>query len=102
MYYFAYGSNMNIDHMRRMCGWHCHLINRAKLPNYEIGSDLRGYANIRPNVGEVVHGVLYDMDQQGLDALDVFEGYPKVFGREEVVVLDDAEKKYKAWEYIEP
>ena len=102
MYYFAYGSNLNLDHMRRICGWHCRLLCRAKLPDFEFGLDSRGFANIRPKKGEVVHGMLYEVDEDGFSMLDEFEGYPKVYGRQEVVVLDENNVKYKTQVYIEP
>lgn len=102
MYYFAYGSNLSLDHMRRICGWHCQLLCRAKLPNYEIGLDSRGYANIRPKQGETVRGILYEIDEDGILMMDVFEGYPDIFNRQEVTVLDENNIKYKAMIYIEP
>lgn len=88
--------------MRRVCGWHCQLLCRTSLPDFEIGLDLRGYANIRPKKGETVYGVLYEIDEDGIAMLDVFEGYPDVFGRQEVTVLDENKVKYKAMVYIEP
>jgi gamma-glutamylcyclotransferase (GGCT)/AIG2-like uncharacterized protein YtfP len=102
MYYFAYGSNMNLEHMRKLCGWHCQLLCRTKLPNFEVGLDSRGYANIRPKVQDEVWGLLFEIDEDGLNMLDEFEGYPTVFGREEVTVFDDNKVKYKAQVYIEP
>lgn len=102
MYYFAYGSNMNLEHMRRLCGWHCQLLCRASLPDFEIGLDTRGYANIRKQANNTVWGVLYEINTDGLNILDKFEGYPTVFGREEVMVFDENQVMYKAQVYIEP
>lgn len=101
MYYFAYGSNMNLDHMRRMCGWHFHVLGVGMLMDYEFGPDKRGYSNIRPKQGSKVFGVLYDLEQKGLDALDEFEGYPQVFNRIEVTIEDISKAQYKAWVYVE-
>lgn len=101
MYYFAYGSNMSLEHMRRLCGWHFSVLGQAVLENYQFGPDTRGYANIRPQSGEKVYGVVYEVDQYCVDALDEFEGYPQVFGREEVVVKDPEGDEYKAWVYLE-
>jgi gamma-glutamylcyclotransferase (GGCT)/AIG2-like uncharacterized protein YtfP len=88
MYYFAYGSNMSLDHMRRLCGWHCQLLGRATLPEFEIGLDKRGYANIKANPKELVYGVLFEIDEDGIKLLDGFEGYPDIFDRAEVEVFD--------------
>lgn len=102
MYYFAYGSSMSLDHIRRICGWHAHLLGRARLPDFEFGVDLRGYANIRAKKAEEVHGMLYEIDEDGLGILDEFEGYPQVFDRKEILVYDDHRVKYKAQVYLEP
>jgi len=92
---------MVLEHMRRLCGWHCHVLGRAELPGYEIGLDFRGYANIRVKATETVQGVLFEVDQEAIKALDAFEGYPAVFDRIEVLVKDDEGREMKAWVYIE-
>jgi gamma-glutamylcyclotransferase (GGCT)/AIG2-like uncharacterized protein YtfP len=102
MYYFAYGSNMNLDHMRRLCGWHFHVLGKAYLENYELGPDLRGFATVRVKDGEQVWGVLFEIDQTALDSMDDFEGYPDIFNRREAQVKDEKEKSFKAWFYLEP
>lgn len=101
MYYFAYGSNMVVEHMRRICGRHFLMLGNVYLPDYDIEPDLRGYLNIRPTPGKNVYGILYDLDKDALDALDKFEGYPEVFGRSEVEVKDDEGNSFKSWVYIE-
>jgi gamma-glutamylcyclotransferase (GGCT)/AIG2-like uncharacterized protein YtfP len=102
MYYFAYSSNMNFDHMRRLCGWHFTVQGVAVLKDYEFGPDTRGYANVRPQSGKNVLGVLYEVDQHCIDALDEIEGYPEIFNRLEVSVEDKSGQKKTAWAYIEP
>ena len=92
---------MNLHHLRRICGWHFTVLGAALLKDYEFGPDTRGYANIRPQAGKQVWGVLYDVDQHCIDALDEFEGYPHTFGRQEITVSDEDEKQQKAWVYIE-
>ncbi len=102
MYYFAYGSNMNLEHMRRLCGWHFKVLGAAELPNYEFGPDSRGYANIRERQDSKIYGVLYELDQHALDILDEFEGYPQVFNRIEVDVADIVDGEvFTASVYIE-
>jgi gamma-glutamylcyclotransferase (GGCT)/AIG2-like uncharacterized protein YtfP len=102
MYYFAYGSSMEVGQMRRLCGWHCHVLGRAALKNFEIGIDKRGYFNLRPKKGDKVHGMLYDIDQEGMAILDKFEGFPAVFDRKEVSVRDEDNQTYQTWVYLEP
>jgi gamma-glutamylcyclotransferase (GGCT)/AIG2-like uncharacterized protein YtfP len=102
MYYFAYSSNMSFEHMRRLCGWHFSVLGAAALPDFEFGPDLRGYATIRPKKGSEVFGVLYEIDKEGLDALDDFDGYPQVFERPEVFTkLVEGGKVFKAWVYAQ-
>ena len=102
MYYFAYGSNMNLDHMRRLCGWHFRVLGPAAVEGYEFGADLRGFATIHEKKGSKVWGVLFEIDQECLDILDDFEGYPDVFGRYHIEVKDSLGEKLQAWVYIEP
>ena len=101
MYYFAYGSNMNYEHMRRLCGWHFTVLGVATLQNFQLGLDLRGYINIKSKDNEKVFGVLYELDQEALNILDEFEGYPHVFNRESVEVKDEDGQAFKAWVYLE-
>lgn len=88
--------------MRRICGWHCRFLGRAKLVDYEAGLGKRGYLNIRPQKGQEVFGVLYEIDEDGISMLDQFEDYPHVFERKELFVFDDHKIKYKAHVYFEP
>jgi gamma-glutamylcyclotransferase (GGCT)/AIG2-like uncharacterized protein YtfP len=101
MLYFAYGSNMNLEHMRRLCGWHFRVLGPAKLKDYQFGPDGRGYANIRPKEKEEVWGVLFDLDQYSLDVLDQFEGFPDIFDRKQIKVFDNSGNEVEAWVYIE-
>ena len=101
MYYFAYSSNMNLEHMRRLCGWNFTVLGPSVLQDYEFGPDLRGYFNIRKKSGSRVNGVLYEVNQSCIDILDEVEGYPEVFGRVEVSVYDSMGKKFPAWVYLQ-
>jgi gamma-glutamylcyclotransferase (GGCT)/AIG2-like uncharacterized protein YtfP len=101
MYYFAYGSSMNFHHMRRICGWHFTMLGIATLADFEFGLDLRGYANIKPKTGSKIYGVLYKVDEQGLKALDEYEGTPDVFARADVSVKDKDGKALEALVYLE-
>ena len=101
MYYFAYGLNMNLEFMRRVCGWHFTVIGAGVLENYEFGSDTRGYVNIRSCLGQKVFGLIYEVDDKCLKSLDEFEGYPEVFGRKAVGVRGMGGKNYRVWVYLE-
>ncbi|HWP24408.1 MAG TPA: gamma-glutamylcyclotransferase family protein [Candidatus Binatia bacterium] len=81
MYYFAYGSNMNWAQMRRRCP-SAKFVCVARLAEYAFGitrhSRLRncGTANVFPSPGREVWGVVYEVSDADLAALDRFEdGY---------------------------
>jgi gamma-glutamylcyclotransferase (GGCT)/AIG2-like uncharacterized protein YtfP len=101
MHYFAYGSNMNYEHMRRLCGRHFTILGVATLENFQLGLDLRGYVNIKAKENSKVFGVLYELDQSALDILDEFEGYPYVFDRKSVEVKSEDGQNVNSWVYLE-
>lgn len=78
-YYFAYGSNKDIDQMISRYGKsNFKLISKkAYIENYSITFDkeYNGFsvANIRDS-NEKVFGYLYEINRKALDALDYFEG----------------------------
>jgi gamma-glutamylcyclotransferase (GGCT)/AIG2-like uncharacterized protein YtfP len=81
LYYFAYGSNMNWQQMKRRCP-SSRFVCVARLPDYRFGitrhSRLRdcGTANIYPANGEEVWGIIYEVSDADLTVLDSFEdGY---------------------------
>lgn len=96
MYYFAYGSNMSINRMISR-GVKYNSISAANLENYELKfnkiSKQGSVANVVYKKGSVVEGMLYEVET--LDQLDIFEGYPKHYGRILLKV-----NGYDAWVYI--
>jgi gamma-glutamylcyclotransferase len=89
VYYFAYGSNMNWQQMQRRCP-SSQFFCVARLPDYHFAiarhSRLRqcGTANIFPQTGLEVWGIVYDVSDPDLIILDSYEdGYR----REKVHVL---------------
>jgi len=90
LYYFAYGSNMDWQQMQRRCP-SSRFICVARLPDYQFAiarhSRLRdcGTANIFAEPGGAVWGIVYEVSEPDLAALDGFEdGYR----REQVLVYD--------------
>jgi gamma-glutamylcyclotransferase (GGCT)/AIG2-like uncharacterized protein YtfP len=81
LYYFAYGSNMNWEQMKRRCP-STQFVCVASLKDYRFAiarhSRLRncGTANIFGDMGSEVWGIVYDVSDQDLILLDGFEdGY---------------------------
>ncbi|RDA91202.1 hypothetical protein CP533_4837 [Ophiocordyceps camponoti-saundersi (nom. inval.)] len=72
-YYFAYGSNLHMDQMRRRCP-NSRYIGRAELPDYRWQINERGYANIVAAQGHLVQGLVYEIDAADEARLDLYEG----------------------------
>ncbi|MBL8030887.1 MAG: gamma-glutamylcyclotransferase [Candidatus Doudnabacteria bacterium] len=90
---------MSLEHMRRVCGWHCQFLGRAHVPGFDVVIDQRGYLNIVKKENSELHGILYRIDEDGLAMMDAFEGFPSVFERQEVLAYDEHKIKYKAQVY---
>ena len=69
--YFAYGSNMNPDQMKSRCPG-AEAICPAKLRNYCLAERL--YADIDPEEGSNVYGVLYSVPEDEMKDMDGHEG----------------------------
>ena len=77
-WYFAYGSNLDIDQKERRTG-EIREARRACLPGYRItfdklGGDRTGKANITPDDTHVVWGVAYLCSGEALTKMDDYEG----------------------------
>ena len=100
LFYFGYGSNMNLGQMKQRCGEeHFDDLGRAILDNYQFYFYGHGYANIRPQLEERVEGVLYKIDLDCLQSLDRVEGYPHVYQRQ-IIKVNYQEKSALTQVYI--
>lgn len=106
MYYFAYGSNMDWAQMQRRCPT-AKFVCVARLPAYRFAiarhSRLRhcGTANIYPEAGSEVWGVVYDVSDADLVTMDGFEdGYARAFVA--VHAINDGMAPHQALVYIAP
>ena len=104
MYYFAYGSNMNWEQMRRRCP-SAQFVCVAVLKNYRFAiarhSRLRdcGTANILAETGGEVWGIVYDVSEQEFAILDGFEdGYRRERAR--VRATGDSQSSVEVLVYI--
>ena len=100
-FYFAYGSNMSLANMKGRCGVGAQVIGPALLADYELTFDKRGYANIIAQTGQQVWGVAWQIDQNCLKALDRYEGYPRMYDRQDVQI-NLGPQTITAMVYIEP
>ena len=91
--YFAYGSNINLDQMDRRCP-NAQVVGPVVLENYKLlfRSNTRnaGVATIRPHKGRKVHGLLWKITPECEKSLDIYEGYPRLYEKEDVTVRDSS------------
>lgn len=89
--YFAYGSNMNLDQMEFRCP-DAEVAGNVRLEDYRLAFRGRGPGNgvatILPEEGSHVDGVLWKITQKCERSLDLYEGYPCVYGKERICVKD--------------
>ena len=81
--YFAYGSNMNHEHMKHRCPKSKYL-KKMTLPNYELV--FRSVADVQEAPGKKVEGALFEITKDCERALDRYEGYPNLYTKR---VVDD-------------
>ena len=89
--YFAYGCNMASSEMELSCPEH-RFVGVARLDGHRLEFRRRsvrwggGAADVVPAKGESVWGVLYELPEGALDALDAKEGAGFAYGRVDVEV----------------
>ena len=80
MYYFAYGSNLDLLQMQVRCP-DAQFVSTARLDGYRVCFPRKSFVrdcamiSIEPDVGESVWGALYELDPADLTRLDEREGY---------------------------
>lgn len=91
MIYFAYGSNMDHEQMQARCPGH-RIIGVGRLPNYALvftrwsRSWNSGTADILPEQGKEIYGVLFDLTLDDLKRMDKFADYPNSYVRQDLFV----------------
>ena len=107
IFYFAYGSNLNPYKMRQRCP-DAKKITTGRLDGYELCCAHQssvyggGVFTIQPEDSNYVEGVLYEFEQEDLEAMDRFEGVPYYYERYLLRVETKDKKKLKCWVYIAP
>lgn len=86
MFYFAYGSNMNLEQMAVRCPG-ASPVGSAILAGYRLTE--RQYADIDRSPGSSVNGLLWRVTAADLVALDRYEGFPRFYTRYRVNVVVD-------------
>ena len=100
-YYVAYGSNLNKQQMQ----WRCPgalPVGTTNLVGYELafkGSQTGSYLTIEENPDKLVPVAIWAVTGRHEAALDRYEGYPKFYRKEDVVVHVNGQT-LKAFVYI--
>ena len=86
--YVAYGSNLNIAQMALRCPT-AHIYGTGLLNNWELiyrGSMTGSYATIRRRKGSAVPVVVWSIMENDEKSLDIYEGYPRFYFKQNVMV----------------
>ena len=85
-YYIAYGSNLNIEQMRRRCP-QARIIGTAEIKDYELlfkGSLTGSYLTIEKSMGSRVPVAVWETTDADETALDRYEGFPTFYYKAEM------------------
>lgn len=101
--YFAYGSNMNLNQMKKRCP-KAKVVSAVTLPDYALAFNGKtsgwGVATIKPEKKSVVNGLLWEITAVCEKSLDIYEGYPTLYGKHTVTIYDAEGNPYEAMVYI--
>jgi len=81
--YIAYGSNMNLEQMARRCPT-AKVVGATVLRNWRLV--FFSVATIEPYKGGEVPVVVWELQPKDEEALDIYEGYPRMYRKETVRV----------------
>ncbi len=89
-YYCAYGSNLNLDNMARMCP-HSKPYKTGYIDGYKLvfRGDDEGYLNIVESKGSTVPVLMWDIDERDIDALNTYESFPELYDIVDIEVVSD-------------
>ena len=85
-YYIAYGSNLNIEQMKRRCP-QARIIGTAEIKDYELlfkGSLTGSYLTIEKSMGGRVPVAVWETTEADEAALDRYEGFPTFYYKAEM------------------
>lgn len=78
-YYFAYGSNLHHEQMKRRCP-KCRYVKKYVLKNHQLTFRSKyGAADIEKKIGKKVYGALYIISKCAERKLDIYEEYPTLY-----------------------
>lgn len=105
--YFAYGSNINLEQMAFRCPA-AEPIGPASVDGFRLtfcgDTSGAGVATILPDKGSQVNGLLWLLTENCESSLDFYEGFPRLYGKEEISVHGEriAEQSVMVYTINEP
>ncbi len=99
--YIAYGSNLNITQMARRCPT-ATVLTKGELQGYELvfrGQRKAAVATVEPKENCSVPIVLWELEAADERSLDVYEGYPWLYRKENLTVCCEG-KEIEAMAYV--
>jgi cation transport regulator ChaC len=108
MWYFAYGSNMDRKRLELHRAIRVKEIRKGELENYQLVfnkvssiQSATGCANIIPEVGHRVQGILYKIRDDDISKMDIFEGVSSgQYHRERIFVKAEDNDLIEAEVYV--
>ena len=112
MLYFAYGSNLNLEHLAayltsRGVSWSTPKRPRlAILPDHRLRTNYfstahqAGACNVEPAAGRLVEGIILQITEDVRSALRRKEGYPRCYEEVEIKVIASTKKIVRAFTYV--
>lgn len=97
--YFAYGSNINLNQMAFRCPAATPIC-PVTLEDYELTFRGGGVATVVPAEGKQVPGLLWELTPECECALDHYEGYPRLYDKEQVTVTDKNGMEFDVMVYV--
>lgn len=104
--YFAYGSNMDLQNLERL-KVKVFKIEKAILMNYKLVFNVvnenvtgAGYANIIPQSGSSVEGIMILTDKTSIQYLDKYEGFPFLYQKLYIEVFSGNNHSQEAMVYV--
>ncbi len=106
-YYLAYGSNLNIEQMKRRCPT-AKVIGTAVIDDYKLlfkGSKSGSYLTIEPKNGSHIPVAVWEVSAADEAALDYYEGFPTFYYKKDFKVqcrysTSGIERQVTAFAYI--
>lgn len=83
--YAAYGSNMNLKQMVRRCP-NAKVVGKGVILDNKLVFAYKGVATMIPEAGQCVPVVLWEITRACEASLDIYEGYPKLYRKENFAI----------------